>query len=228
MKINFHLPLLVVFLSTFSLEAQQSYDYFYLVLQWPGSFCDSKQGCCYPTTGKPKSDFGIHGLWPNYNDGTYPSNCDANNPFDPSKIDDLMSSMQSEWPTLACPQSDGLKFWSHEWNKHGTCSESILDQHTYFQTALDFKKKLDPLQILQNAGIEPADGSSYSLSSISQALAQGVGGHEVGIQCNVDLSGNAQLFQLYFCLDQAASEIIPCPNSPSSTCSSDGIEFPVF
>ncbi|KAJ4981896.1 hypothetical protein NE237_032733 [Protea cynaroides] len=79
-----------------------------------GSYCDTKQSCCYPTTGKPTSDFGIHGLWPNYNDGSYPSNCDSSSSFDASAISDLISRMQSDWPTLACPSNDGVKFWSHE------------------------------------------------------------------------------------------------------------------
>ena len=59
----------------------------FLHLQWPGSYCDSqKSSCCYPTTGKPAADFGIHGLWPNYKDGTYPSNCDPSNAFKPSQV----------------------------------------------------------------------------------------------------------------------------------------------
>lgn len=56
------------------------------ILQWPGSYCDTMTSCCYPTTGKPAADFGIHGLWPNYNDGTYPKNCDASRPYDPKKV----------------------------------------------------------------------------------------------------------------------------------------------
>ena len=56
------------------------------VMQWPGSYCDTKQSCCYPTTGKPAADFGIHGLWPNYQDGKYPQNCDSKNLFNPNKV----------------------------------------------------------------------------------------------------------------------------------------------
>ncbi|XP_042483875.1 extracellular ribonuclease LE-like [Macadamia integrifolia] len=79
------LHILVVQLLT-ALSGSQDFDFFYLVQQWPGSYCDTKQSCCYPKTGKPKTDFGIHGLWPNYNDGSYPSNCDPDASFDPSKI----------------------------------------------------------------------------------------------------------------------------------------------
>ena len=32
--------------------------------------------------------FGIHGLWPNFDDGTWPQFCDDSRPFDPEKIDE--------------------------------------------------------------------------------------------------------------------------------------------
>lgn len=69
------------------------------------------------------------------------------------QISDLTSRMQSEWPTLACPSSNGLTFWGHEWDKHGTCSESVLNQHSYFATTLGLKNEINLLQALKSAGM---------------------------------------------------------------------------
>ncbi|CAA0834679.1 Ribonuclease 1 [Striga hermonthica] len=153
-----------------TISSAQDFDFFYFVQQWPGSYCDTKKSCCYPTTGKPPSDFGIHGLWPNYEDGSYPSNCDSNNPYDQSKISELISRMQQDWATLACPSDDGTKFWSHEWDKHGTCSQSVLDQNAYFTAALNLKSKHNLLQILQSAensssNVKVTDGGDCSSST---------------------------------------------------------------
>ncbi|KAL9424171.1 hypothetical protein AB3S75_036120 [Citrus x aurantiifolia] len=206
--------------------AARNFDFFYFVLQWPGSYCDTAKSCCYPTTGKPAADFGIHGLWPNYNDGSYPSNCDPNAPFDQSQISDLRSSMQKNWPTLACPSGNGITFWSHEWEKHGTCSESVLNQHQYFQTALNLKNQINLLQALRTAGIVP-DGSSYSLESIKDAIKE-ASGFSPWIECNVDESGNSQLYQIYLCVDTSASNFINCPVFPNGKKCGSQIEFPPF
>ncbi|KAK9675914.1 hypothetical protein RND81_11G041100 [Saponaria officinalis] len=203
----------------------QDFDFFYFVQQWPGSYCDAKKTCCYPTTGKPAADFGIHGLWPNYNDGSYPSNCDSNTPFDQTQISSLLGKMQREWPTLACPSNDGINFWTHEWDKHGTCSESLLDQHSYFQKALDLKDQTNLLQALSSAGINP-NGESYSIGSIKDAIKEGVG-YTPFVECNVDSSGNSQLYQVYLCVDNSGSNLIECPTFPHGKCGSE-IEFPTF
>nr|WBU10573.1 S-RNase 24 [Camellia oleifera] len=204
----------------------KDFDFFYFVQQWPGSYCDTRQSCCYPKTGKPAEDFGIHGLWPNYNDGTYPSSCDSRNSFDDSEISDLASRLEKDWPTLACPSGDGLKFWGHEWNKHGTCAESVFDQHSYFQTALDLKSKANLLQALTTAGIRP-NGKFYHLESIKEAIRETVGVTPY-IECNVDTSGNHQLYQVYMCVDSSGSNFIKCPVLPHSHPGGSKIEFPSF
>ncbi|KAJ6312121.1 hypothetical protein OIU76_012056 [Salix suchowensis] len=216
---------LLVLLYLSVLSVSQEFDFFYFVQQWPGSYCDTVKSCCYPTTGKPEADFGIHGLWPNYNDGNYPSNCDANSPYDPKKVADLRSGMQKNWPTLACPSGSGVAFWAHEWEKHGTCSESILDQHGYFQAALNLRRQVNLLQALKNAGINP-DGESYSLISIRSAIQEAVG-FTPWIECNADTSRNSQLYQIYLCVDTSGKALIDCPVFPRGKCDSE-IEFPSF
>ncbi|GAA0184026.1 endoribonuclease [Lithospermum erythrorhizon] len=169
----------------------QDFDFFYFVLQWPGSYCDTSQSCCFPTTGKPAADFGIHGLWPNNNDGSYPSNCDANNPYDQSKVSDLISKNGQRW----------------------------VVRHSYFASALSLKNQLNILQVLGNAGIRP-DGKSYSLSSIKTAIQNGIG-YGPWIQCNTDTSGNSQFYQIYICVDTSASKLIQCPVFPNGKCASN-------
>ncbi|KAG9451323.1 hypothetical protein H6P81_011288 [Aristolochia fimbriata] len=228
MKSQFSFLLSAFLLTLFAAlsSAEEDYDFFYLVLQWPGSYCDTKRSCCYPKSGKPDEDFGIHGLWPNYNDGSYPSNCETGTPFDPSVIANLTSDMQMNWPSLACPSSDGLQFWEHEWEKHGTCSESILTQYQYFQTALNLKQQANLLLLLQDAGISP-DGGFYSLKAIREAIEGGIGGHVAGIECNVDEGGNHQLYQIYLCTDTYGTDFIDCPTLPKARCG-NRVEFPVF
>lgn len=69
-----------------------------------------------------------------------------------NQISELMSNLEKNWPSLSCPSSNGFRFWSHEWEKHGTCSESELDQKDYFEAALKLKQKVNLLQILKTAG----------------------------------------------------------------------------
>ncbi|KAK4598522.1 hypothetical protein RGQ29_015826 [Quercus rubra] len=69
-----------------------------------------------------------------------------------------MTNLQKDRPSLSCPSNNGFRSQSHEWEKHGACSESQLDQHEYFEAALNLKKKANLLQILRIARIEPDDG----------------------------------------------------------------------
>lgn len=131
--------------------------------------------------------------------------------------------MQKHWPSLACPSSDSIPFWTHEWEKHGTCS--ILNEHEYFQTALDLKEKANILQVLKDGGIEP-NGDFYRLESIKDAIKQGFG-YTAFVECNVDRTRNQQLYQIYLCVDKSASDFIDCPTLPRGKCGPE-IEFPPF
>ncbi|KAK1313773.1 Ribonuclease 2 [Acorus calamus] len=102
--------------------ASREFDYFKLALQWPGSICHRTRHCC-PKNGccrrsNPLSEFTIHGLWPDYNDGTWPACCSRSD-FDVKKISSLMPLLVKYWPSLSCSSASlchggkGL-FWGHE------------------------------------------------------------------------------------------------------------------
>ena len=63
-----------------------------------------------------------------------------------------------------------------------------------------------------NTGINP-DGNSYSLQNIKNAI-KGAIGYTPWIECNVDASGNSQLYQIYLCVDTSGSSLIECPVFP--------------
>jgi hypothetical protein len=67
-------------------------------VQWRGSYCNTRAGCCFPGDQKPAADFGIHGLWPNYADcrrsvepaddqtKCWPDFCNATDPLNTSRV----------------------------------------------------------------------------------------------------------------------------------------------
>jgi ribonuclease T2 len=85
------------------------FDFYVLSLSWSPDYCagsnvNDPQQC---SLGK-KLGFVLHGLWPQYNRG-YPADC-SNVP--------LPKDAQQKFPNLF-PSS---KLYTHEWDKHGTCS----------------------------------------------------------------------------------------------------------
>ncbi|KAK1553033.1 hypothetical protein Q3G72_027587 [Acer saccharum] len=152
-----------------------------------------------------------------------PTYCKPHNHFKRSKMTGLNSRMQVSWPSLACPSGNGVKLWSNEWEKYGTCSRS--KQHEYFEAALKLKDKIDLLQILKKSGIKP-DGKFYSLFKIKNSL-RGALGYEPGVYCNDDKSGkNNQLYQIFICFDPSGTKVIECPGpAPSAARGLNVINF---
>jgi hypothetical protein len=60
------------------------YDYLQLTVTWPATYCITGQ-CVKNVT----DEWGIHGLWPNYNNGEYPQFCCDEWQFDDLQIADL-------------------------------------------------------------------------------------------------------------------------------------------
>ncbi|XP_072973926.1 ribonuclease 2-like [Typha angustifolia] len=171
------------FLSSSEASSQREFDYFVLALQWPGTICQNTHHCC-SSNGCCRSDslpwFTIHGLWENYDDGSWPACC-SHSSFDMKKISSLIPTLEKYWPSLYCSSSSlcyGGKgpFWAHEWEKHGTCSYPVIqDEYSYFSTTLDLYFKYNITSILCSAGIEAANGERYPLGDIVATIKKSFG-----------------------------------------------------
>jgi ribonuclease T2 len=92
------------------------FDFYVLTLSWSPDYCakngDVDQQQC--KSGK-KLGFVLHGLWPQYQKG-YPANCST---------EKLSPAVKQQFAGLF--PSD--KLYSHEWEKHGTCSGQTPAQY---------------------------------------------------------------------------------------------------
>lgn len=117
-----------------------SFDFYVYSMSYQPEFCrenSEKFTGCHSPQERWKGQLTIHGLWPNRNDGTWPSTCSKER-FDLSLLQHLSEDLAQNWPNikaLSAAAPGHTAFWEHEWTKHGTCSG--LAQQDYFNTALD-------------------------------------------------------------------------------------------
>ena len=115
------------------------------------------------------------------------------------QITPLMSGLQREWPNL---NGDDKRFWSHEWEAHGMCSEKLLDTFSYFKTTLELKNLVDLLRYLAEANITP------SKVNISATITSKTG-FKPRLWCN---KANI-LLEISICVDNLAQNFIDCPQT---------------
>ncbi|PVV02612.1 hypothetical protein BB560_002930 [Smittium megazygosporum] len=137
--------------------------------------------------------------------------------------------MKSLWPSN---QGDDNRFWTHEWNKHGTCVSTIepkcydpdtftkgLDVADYFKTVLDLVDKYPIYQILKSNNIVPTDvvkgkpKTLYELAQFKEAVEK-----ELGYAPTVHCVGQRlNELRLYFFVKNK-SEFILTPPQARDTC----------
>ncbi|XP_057772674.1 ribonuclease 2-like [Salvia miltiorrhiza] len=209
---------------------QRVFDYFKLALQWPGTYCRKTSKCCAQNGccrgSNSPTGFTIHGLWADYNDGTWPSCCSGKK-FDATQIATLRNALYKYWPTLSCSDSKncyggkGL-FWEHEVEKHGTCAASVTgDEYNYFVTTLNLYFKYNVTEFLADEGYVASNSEKYPVGGIISAIQ-----NAFQATPEVECSGDA-LEEIYLCFDKTFKprdcEIKTTTNSgivTSSTCPS--------
>ncbi|GLT46097.1 hypothetical protein SLA2020_198800 [Shorea laevis] len=156
--------------------AHREFDYFALCLQWPGTVCHGTRHCCSSNAccrgSNSPTEFTIHGLWPDYNDGTWPACCTRSR-FDEREISTLLDGLEKYWPSLICSSCFGVQIGgcALQWEKHGTCSFPVArDEYSYFLTTLNVYFKYNVTKVLNEAGYVPSNTERYPLRGIVSAI----------------------------------------------------------
>lgn len=195
-----------------SVSANNNFDYFMLVLQWPITQCEDTFNC-----QASQNFFTLHGLWPERNDGSYPSTCTSDK-FNPNSVQSILSDLQTYWPSLNGPDDT---FWAHEYEKHGTCAASVLPtQLTFFNTTLALRARYDIVAALAKAGIAPSNSQGFSINTYLNAIATAYGASGV-VDC--DSKGNIAGHTL--CIGKNL-KIQTCPSNQKNTCSANTLYLP--
>ena len=160
------------------------FDYYLLTLSWSPEFCYSHRSAaeCSQHLG-----FIVHGLWPQFNDGSYPQHC-SNQPglSDPSKVADIMPD-----PSLV----------EHEWSTHGTCSGLGPDQY-FGLIEQDFHSVQIPAALnnpTRSATMRPSQIKQAFVQANSGLSASGIavtcrGGYLTGIEIAMSKDGQPIAF----------------------------------
>jgi len=194
-------------LSTTPLVMAQNYDWDFALYteHWPGTITQVALPANITT-------FTLHGVWPERNDNTWPTNCPGSS-FDINKISSIMNEMNTYWPDVWQDGGSAAQFWGHEWTTHGACAADgsmpvITDELSFFKFGLTFHKNLPYLAKLAYYGITPDAYQTYTLTQFEQAFAQAFS-FTVVVTCHHS-NGEYFIERVYSCINKQA-QLITCP-----------------
>jgi ribonuclease I len=197
-------------------QFNNKFDFYLLATQWIPGWCEVGSGqsgaiidnlrACQQQVNRPLM---FHGVWPENNDGSYPSFCSLVPKLDPTKL------------TFANPFKNYLSnandFLDHEWNKHGTCSNhysSGLEHNNsneyYTQINLYFTQGLNLYQKIQIPTLD-LELKTTELQAIINKENSQIPSDAILVMCDSDHHQQQYLTGLWFCTNKAQDKFIPCP-----------------
>ncbi len=159
------------------------FDYYLLTLSWAPEFCHGHANS--PECDGRHNGFVVHGLWPQFQDGRWPSHC-SNTPeaSDSSSMLDIMPD-----PRLI----------AHEWATHGTCTGLTAAQ--YFRVVRKAYQTVKIPSALQS----PSQASRQSAADIKQMFTDAnplLSANGIAISCH-----NRYLAGVEFCMSKTLQPI---------------------
>ena len=159
------------------------FDYYLFTLSWAPEYCHGHRNS--PECDGSHPGFVVHGLWPQYASGHWPSNCSsAPGLSNPASMLDIMPS-----PRLI----------AHEWTTHGTCTGLTAQQ--YFRTVRQAYNKIKIPAEFTN----PSQTSRQSAAQVKQLFAAGNPGMStdgMAVSCH-----NRYLSGVEFCLSKTLAPV---------------------
>eukprot|EP00201_Polytomella_parva_P015189 CAMPEP_0175071662 /NCGR_PEP_ID=MMETSP0052_2-20121109/19370_1 /TAXON_ID=51329 ORGANISM="Polytomella parva, Strain SAG 63-3" /NCGR_SAMPLE_ID=MMETSP0052_2 /ASSEMBLY_ACC=CAM_ASM_000194 /LENGTH=205 /DNA_ID=CAMNT_0016338863 /DNA_START=178 /DNA_END=795 /DNA_ORIENTATION=- len=103
--------------------------------------------------------------------------------------------MKYDWPTYLDSNDD---FWSHEWERHGTCAQDVLGgELDYFRKIIHLHEAYDLEAALRKADIRPRHDVLYSSEGIANAIKK-----QYGVRPLVHCWGG-NLTEIWMCVDKS-------------------------
>ena len=175
------------------------FDYYLFTLSWSPEYCHSHPSA--QQCGGDHPGFVVHGLWPQFNNGQWPSACSSERGLsNPSSMLDIM------------PDS---RLIQHEWTTHGTCTGLTANQ--YFGVIRQAYKAIR----IPSSLVGPTRTTTRSAGEIKQMFADinpGLSSDEIVVSCH-----NRYLSAVAFCL---AKNLRPTTCQAVRDCTARAIRIP--
>ena len=186
-----------------------AFDFYVLALSWSPTFCDSEAGqrnrnqCGI----KARSDFVVHGLWPQYDRG-YPSYCGAAGRSVPRPA---LARAAQVFP------EEGLA--RYQWEKHGTCSG--LGPGEYFDDVATARSRVVIPEPFRNPAREVAT-TAQEIERAFVAANRGLRADMIGLSCS-----RGALKEVRICLSKDVRGFVSCPEVGRSSCRGRDVTLPI-
>ncbi|KAJ3011925.1 ribonuclease T2-like [Thoreauomyces humboldtii] len=185
---------------------------------WTTGYCTNPNNTCADSIlhALPKKEWTMHGLWPDYCNGTYntsPLGCDPVR-RDVNVLDTLAAVAPKSWidklkSVWMGADGDYNWFWSHEWNKHGTCLSTLnptcfknpspqQDKIAFIDASLALRERFSLYDIFAKHDIVPSPTKNYTIAQFQAALVAETG-FQGALQCQ-KVAGKAYLSELWMYL----------------------------
>lgn len=187
-------------------SASGHFDYYLMSLSWSPSYCATHPRDI-TQCGKKGFGFVLHGLWPQYRNGSWPQHCPTPAAPDETTIEHTLAFMPSR------------SLIEHEWQTHGSCTG--LDPSEYFAQA-DRAFASVKIPFVLRAPQTPPTLSGNDLIQSFMQVNPGLGKNMLSIACH---DGN-ELTEVRVCLNKDTLSPQACTGRVRNTCRYGNLHIP--